>query len=1374
MKYRVLIIILTIIFLSIVTVFIMRHKIIGHAFKVSIREKTNSTVELNIGHLYFDLFSSTVTITNSDFAFQNVYVDEKKSISLSELKFDELSLENLSLFKLIFRHEFIANKVIIDKPSFWFLENNNPKPFRERPKEIIGSLKKHPDMLGSLVVVIGEIEITHGKVDLSSIIDDDENKGSVEFKLLLKDINTQDKELFTEESFLFARHHFFKLSNFNYLLPNGDRLGFDSLVFGSHSNLISISNVDLAITDTSKHSKVKAVTARINNIDLFGIDVLQMNSFRDFYLDSLKISDVGLKLIHNPNATPKKTSSDNMKAGILNFLRSINLSKLILEEVDIIAGNSDVDSIILIEDMNFQVSDIVFDSASFSQKLPRFNSKSILLSLDDFLLSEEEFGLNVHFSDLDLDENNSTLYLSEVHIDDHKNGDHSYLIDADSLEVQGISLDSHLRNENMNLGLLIYGPEVNIDIYQIKKRESKSAKNFMDKIVIDNVHITDGNIHVDERDKLKVDINGFNLSWDSINFTDPSNINSVNPNGAELSLVNMQVELPEIKSSFGSHYIEVKNDMFQINSLSASIKLDNKLITDFSIANINAVGTDIRNILINKQINFDRFIISQPIIRGKVFSAKEPKKMESDSAKSKFDYSIDINSFDIVEGNIDFEMDYGSPSKIKSGIFLKSTNINITDYSSLSWLHNIGWDLNLINTWVETEDYQLTCDKLVSDKNKELLLIDGFHLYERKEFRHIKRFEIVEFALPKVILDGLSYSSIIENMTPLIGSATIENASINLKIDTRIKKKRKHSTKIVEKLPFELDQLSLKGMAIVIDKQDSISISNLSVGSIDIDYKLDSSLNLIDDVMYFDISDMVISDTIKNTSMNVERIVFDEENNSIGIVNLVGGNIHHDSLNNYLSYNSPEISLNNVYLSHSFPTNIGFDKISIAGGNAHVSAQHKKNSDKKIVNKSIVLPDFIGTIKVSSFIADSINFNHSMKADSVVKEMSLINIGIGIDSLFVNSSILAKNDYSNYAKGINLFLGSNKFITKDSLYEANLQNINYDFNNATLTLDSLTMMPRFEDEEFFERAVYQTGRMKVIAGNIVCSDFKLNTLITDNKLNIGAVDMYDLSAQIFRNKMYDMNPNAFKPMPQEMILNIPITVVIDSLVTHDAYISYKEIDKNSVVPGELFLNKFNLSILNISNDRELLVDSSKLVAKLNAMLLGQANLRIYADFPILSPTYEFSVKGHMEKLDFPKLNNLTENLVGVTMARGSGTLDIPLIKGNAINSEGEILFKYKKLKIELYNREKAKTTKGLVGSMANLLLNDIIIKSNNPGFLGRKRPGEVYFKRNTEKSIISYIWKSIMSGLMSTMGYNNKEQRQEMRAYKRAYRKANK
>jgi len=262
---------------------------------------------------------------------------------------------------------------------------------------------------------------------------------------------------------------------------------------------------------------------------------------------------------------------------------------------------------------------------------------------------------------------------------------------------------------------------------------------------------------------------------------------------------------------------------------------------------------------------------------------------------------------------------------------------------------------------------------------------------------------------------------------------------------------------------------------------------------------------------------------------------------------------------------------------------------------------------------------------------------------------------------------------------------------------------------------------------------------------------------------MGSVDVFGLDMSIFRNKKYEMNPNLYKKMPQEALLSMSKVLTIDSLKAHNAYIEYKQLSPKSLVPGEIFLNQANLSVFNINNDLKVIDSTSSMLIFFKAKLIGESDLSLKMKLSILSPEHDFWVSGHVDKIDFPKLNSMTQNLVGVTMERGTGELDIPLISGNSVHTEGSILFKYRKIKIELYDRDKAENASGLGGSMANLLLNDIFIRSNNPGFLGKTRPGEVYFKRNTQKSIVFYTWKSILSGLMSTMGYNNKEQRQEKR-----------
>jgi hypothetical protein len=95
------------------------------------------------------------------------------------------------------------------------------------------------------------------------------------------------------------------------------------------------------------------------------------------------------------------------------------------------------------------------------------------------------------------------------------------------------------------------------------------------------------------------------------------------------------------------------------------------------------------------------------------------------------------------------------------------------------------------------------------------------------------------------------------------------------------------------------------------------------------------------------------------------------------------------------------------------------------------------------------------------------------------------------------------------------------------------------------------------------------------------------------------------------------------------------------------------------------------------------------------------------------------------------------------------------------------MFKYRNFKVSLYNRKKANKTGGISVPLVNFVVNNLVLRSNNPALLKRPRVGIVYFERDRNKSIINYIWKSTLSGVLSTMGFNNKEQRKRRKEYRK-------
>jgi len=157
--------------------------------------------------------------------------------------------------------------------------------------------------------------------------------------------------------------------------------------------------------------------------------------------------------------------------------------------------------------------------------------------------------------------------------------------------------------------------------------------------------------------------------------------------------------------------------------------------------------------------------------------------------------------------------------------------------------------------------------------------------------------------------------------------------------------------------------------------------------------------------------------------------------------------------------------------------------------------------------------------------------------------------------------------------------------------------------------------------------------------------------------------------------------------------------------------------------------------------------------------MKQADLNFTLVMPYFAPDNQFWFSAQTGVIDFPQFNMLTESTLGISISSGKGKVDIPVITGNDLYAKGNMYFLYRKLKLRLYSRKKAKTKRGFFSPFVNFMLNDLMIRSNNPRFLTQPRKGIVYFERDPQKSFINYIWKSTMSGMLSTLGFNNKQQR---------------
>jgi len=345
-------------------------------------------------------------------------------------------------------------------------------------------------------------------------------------------------------------------------------------------------------------------------------------------------------------------------------------------------------------------------------------------------------------------------------------------------------------------------------------------------------------------------------------------------------------------------------------------------------------------------------------------------------------------------------------------------------------------------------------------------------------------------------------------------------------------------------------------------------------------------------------------------------------------------------------------------------------------------------------------------------------------------------------------------------------LNDRSIISGDSMYTFRMRDIRINLPERKIRLDSITLTPRFNRKAFFARAGYQTDRITLYGKNAVLNNFNPEDLLNGHFIHFGNLQLNNMSLR-FERDMHYPRKEVEKLMPIDLLNTIPYKFRIDSVQMNNSMLSYFEYEVKSRNPAIFFIDNFNLLAQNMTN--HLMPTDSNLVLKFKGFgkLMKQADMDFTLVMPYFAPRRQWWFSAEAGKIDLTQFNPLIQNVLGLTVISGMGSLQVPMITGNDVYARGSVDFLYKKLKLRVYDREKSQQSKRVWSPFANLMINGIVVKSNNPPFLGHTKKGIVYFERIPQKSFINYLWKSNLSGILSTIGFNNKQQREVKREDKK-------
>jgi len=333
--------------------------------------------------------------------------------------------------------------------------------------------------------------------------------------------------------------------------------------------------------------------------------------------------------------------------------------------------------------------------------------------------------------------------------------------------------------------------------------------------------------------------------------------------------------------------------------------------------------------------------------------------------------------------------------------------------------------------------------------------------------------------------------------------------------------------------------------------------------------------------------------------------------------------------------------------------------------------------------------------------------------------------------------------------------GSEKLVSvsSDGMHSLTARGIVYSSTSNILAIDSFFVHPNYTDYDFTSRYEYQTSRIESVFSNISFYDFSPADYLGSGNLISSRIEIGNMDMKVFRDKRKEFR-HTNKPVFQNLIYNYPGIIQIDSISLLDGDVTYSEHAEEANESGIVSFNEINAKIYKLSNDTIYKTNSAFLELKGNALLMGKGKMTILLKGRIYDSQNTFSLDGTLLDMEANELNPILEKSAFVYVT--SGKIDAMNFSFTANNTKatGKMTMLYHGLFVTVKNKRTDDTT-AFRERFISFIANRRVLDSNPvPG--KEVRVGIIDNERDPERFLIHYCFRSILSGMKSSLLRNPK------------------
>ena len=513
---------------------------------------------------------------------------------------------------------------------------------------------------------------------------------------------------------------------------------------------------------------------------------------------------------------------------------------------------------------------------------------------------------------------------------------------------------------------------------------------------------------------------------------------------------------------------------------------------------------------------------------------------------------------------------------------------------------------------------------------------------------------------------------------------------------------------------------------VVRDGSDGLYV--LSIQKLDIDV-LASKLDAVNVSITVDTAAMLKLDKLKKLPDDIFKIKFATLRiDGIGIEDLI---------------NKKYIAIDTIYCNH--PVIEVFHK-----SQPYNEAERKASDTLSLYRK---IKGQTKSIKINEInIGKGTFINYNVDKKPHVTPFNVVSIIM--KDLLIDSTTEYDNNRFLFTKYAAIECNDYFFRTPDSLYFFKAGLIHVSGEQHKIIVTNVELIPR-SDKQQFESKLLSLRRIMVHLSlpEIALNNINWWAMINHEKFIAKEVEITKGNFSVYLDGSLPLAPFKLNNFPQQVLMDIPFPVSVNKLALHHFNVSFEEYNPDSKKSATAFFDNINGTANNISNvaseirkDRYLTVNAKGLFMH-KVPMTGKFRLDLAK-----TRTGEFTADVSMDTLDNTIVNPITEPFGLFTIRKGQMQKGFAHLKGNNFTIKGTVTLSYTDLHIDPLKKSKGDSGKLKKKTFTGLFANTFLIKNSNTGKGSDLRQPKFSLDRGKHSNFFSFMWFSILTGILKTIG----------------------